>query len=268
MRALFTIFSLLLMTQAGLAGNAVEVHFNNSRDTIFIDMMNKLEIYIENDIIVNALGLPFEFSQYEGMIFWDTTYSDGLVKLENDMADAFLAHGYEVNPGFYDQIKPDTIHIYGGYSPVGIGLESGYMRMCYSMRFYVSNSAPEGEFCIDNIFYPPDRLWYFMPDIAPDYFDCQNESPENPDCPAVCFPVVHKSYLCGDANSDATAALSDAVWIINFVFVEGHSPYIYESGDCNCDGVVNISDAVWLINYVFVGGNPPCDTDGDGIMDC
>lgn len=45
-------------------------------------------------------------------------------------------------------------------------------------------------------------------------------------------------------------------------------------GDANGDGSVNVSDAVWIINYVFVGGDPPvsncCDncpptmTDIDG----
>jgi len=28
-------------------------------------------------------------------------------------------------------------------------------------------------------------------------------------------------------------------------------------GDANCDGFVDVSDAVWIINYVFVGGPPP-----------
>jgi hypothetical protein len=39
-------------------------------------------------------------------------------------------------------------------------------------------------------------------------------------------------------------------------------------GDVNCDGTCNVSDAVAIINYVFVGGNAPCDTNGDGIPDC
>ncbi|NIT58616.1 MAG: hypothetical protein GWN00_21035 [Aliifodinibius sp.] len=42
----------------------------------------------------------------------------------------------------------------------------------------------------------------------------------------------------------------------------------YEAGDANCDGVVNVSDAVWIINYVFISGNEPCDTNGDGELDC
>jgi len=79
---------------------------------------------------------------------------------------------------------------------------------------------------------------------------------------------IPQCYICGDANGDATVNISDAVAIINYVFVGGDPPDPIESGDCNCDDVCNVSDAVWIINYVFVGGNEPCDTDGDGIPDC
>jgi len=70
---------------------------------------------------------------------------------------------------------------------------------------------------------------------------------------------VNPYILCGDANSDESVNVSDAVWIINYVFVGGDPPTPIESGDVNCDGTVNVSDAVWIINYVFVGGNAPCD---------
>jgi hypothetical protein len=75
-------------------------------------------------------------------------------------------------------------------------------------------------------------------------------------------------YVCGDANSDTTVNVSDAVWIINYVFVGGGPPEPLKAGDPNCDETVNVSDAVWIINYVFMGSNAPCDTNADGIPDC
>jgi len=66
-------------------------------------------------------------------------------------------------------------------------------------------------------------------------------------------------YIPGDANNDKIVNVSDAVYIINFVFIGGAPPIPYESGNVNCDGSVNVSDAVYIINYVFVGGNEPCD---------
>jgi Dockerin type I domain len=73
---------------------------------------------------------------------------------------------------------------------------------------------------------------------------------------------------CGDANDDRFVNVSDAVYIINYVFVGGPAPYNYEAGDTNCDDLVNVSDAVSIINFVFTGGNEPCDTDGDDVPDC
>jgi len=74
--------------------------------------------------------------------------------------------------------------------------------------------------------------------------------------------------LCGDANADEAVNISDAVSIINYVFVGGNPPDPIQVGDVNCDGSCNVSDAVWIINYVFVGGDEPCDIDGDSIPDC
>jgi hypothetical protein len=65
------------------------------------------------------------------------------------------------------------------------------------------------------------------------------------------------AFVPGDANGDAAINVSDAVYIINYVFVAGPAPQPLESGDGNCDGTVNVSDAVYLINHVFTGGPAP-----------
>ena len=85
--------------------------------------------------------------------------------------------------------------------------------------------------------------------------------------------VVIKSYICnyyfcGDSNQDSAVNVSDAVFIINYVFTGGAAPVPYYAGDVNCDTTVNVSDAVYVINYVFSGGNTPCDVDGDEVPDC
>ena len=75
-------------------------------------------------------------------------------------------------------------------------------------------------------------------------------------------------YICGDANKSSSVNVSDAVFIINYVFSGGNPPDPLASGDANCSGSVNVSDAVYIINFVFSGGNYPCDTDGNGSPDC
>jgi hypothetical protein len=87
-------------------------------------------------------------------------------------------------------------------------------------------------------------------------------------CKADTLSFDVSTFICGDTNGDGNVNVSDAVWIINYVFIGGDPPDPIEAGDCNCDGNCNVSDAVYVINYVFIGGNAPCDTNGDDIPDC
>jgi hypothetical protein len=71
--------------------------------------------------------------------------------------------------------------------------------------------------------------------------------------PCNCMP--------GDANGDASHDISDAVYLISYIFGGGPvpTPYAVCSGDANCDCAVDISDAVFMIAYIFAGGPAPCD---------
>ena len=66
------------------------------------------------------------------------------------------------------------------------------------------------------------------------------------------------SFLCGDANADASVDISDAVYLIAYIFAGGPAPNPLVAGDANCDLAVDISDAVYLISYIFGGGPAPC----------
>jgi hypothetical protein len=65
-------------------------------------------------------------------------------------------------------------------------------------------------------------------------------------------------YLCGDANGDAGVDISDAVYLVAYIFAGGPAPDPLFAGDANCDMAVDISDAVYLIAYIFGGGPQPC----------
>jgi uncharacterized protein (TIGR02145 family) len=78
----------------------------------------------------------------------------------------------------------------------------------------------------------------------------------------ICLAMTDSNaeYVCGDTNSDETVNVSDAVYLINYVFVFGSpAPDPLCIGDANFDSDVNVSDAVYLINYVFVFGSPAPD---------
>ena len=63
---------------------------------------------------------------------------------------------------------------------------------------------------------------------------------------------------CGDANSDGSVNVSDAVYLIAYIFNGGPAPSPLGYGNVNCDSGINISDAVYLIAYIFSGGPAPC----------
>jgi len=65
-------------------------------------------------------------------------------------------------------------------------------------------------------------------------------------------------YHPGDANRDGSVDISDAVYLISYIFSGGSAPAPLLAGDANCDSAVDISDAVYLIAYIFSGGAAPC----------
>ncbi len=70
--------------------------------------------------------------------------------------------------------------------------------------------------------------------------------------------VVAPPYVCGDADGSDDVTISDAVYLINFVFNGGPAPNPLQAGDADCSSTITISDAVYLINFIFSGGPAPC----------
>lgn len=76
----------------------------------------------------------------------------------------------------------------------------------------------------------------------------------------LCEPQASCQGRCGNANGDASVNVSDAVYVINYVFVGGNAPLpVKACGNANGDMSLNVSDAVYIINFVFVGGASPGD---------
>ena len=69
---------------------------------------------------------------------------------------------------------------------------------------------------------------------------------------------VLRMRICGDMDGSGEINISDAVYLINYIFSHGPAPQDTRSGDIDCDGAVTIADAVYLINYIFSHGAAPC----------
>ena len=66
-----------------------------------------------------------------------------------------------------------------------------------------------------------------------------------------------QTFIYGDANGDGKFTVSDAIFLINYLFKGGPTPDPLEAGNANCDGDVNVDDVIYIINYLFKGGPPP-----------
>lgn len=64
--------------------------------------------------------------------------------------------------------------------------------------------------------------------------------------------------LCGDTDGSNSVTISDAVYLINYIFSGGPAPNPLLAGDADCSNAVTVSDAVYLINHIFSGGSAPC----------
>jgi hypothetical protein len=65
-------------------------------------------------------------------------------------------------------------------------------------------------------------------------------------------------YMCGDADHSGAVDISDAVYLIAYIFSGGAAPIPLAAGDADCSGGVDISDVVYLISHIFSGGAAPC----------
>ncbi|MCC6963511.1 MAG: VCBS repeat-containing protein [candidate division Zixibacteria bacterium] len=79
------------------------------------------------------------------------------------------------------------------------------------------------------------------------------------DFSGLTFLVNSLDWIRGDADGDGSIAISDAVYLVNYIFAGGPVPAPITSGDPDCSGAISISDGIYLINYIFGGGPAPCE---------
>jgi hypothetical protein len=108
------------------------------------------------------------------------------------------------------------------------------------------NFSADPQFCD-----PPNTDYHLRP-----YSPC---APANNDCGVLIGALpVGCSFECGDFDGDGSQNISDAVYLLQYIFGQGPPPLDVSGGDINCNGKINISDIVYLIYYIFYGGPEPC----------
>jgi hypothetical protein len=61
----------------------------------------------------------------------------------------------------------------------------------------------------------------------------------------------------GDCNGDGVLAITDGIFLFNYLFLGGEAPSCLESANSNDDGNVDITDGIHILNYLFLGGEKP-----------
>lgn len=98
-------------------------------------------------------------------------------------------------------------------------------------------------------------------DCACEPYVIQGVPPEHliSDSTAILFDYAYVVWdMSGDINSDGDINISDAVYLITWIFKGGPAPKRTGEADVNCDGTLNIADAVYIVSYIFQSGPEPC----------
>jgi hypothetical protein len=270
-------------------------HWND--DAVWMDMAGTgwMEMYEPPDPIVNAFGVIMGPANNLIDGFGENAYGEGWYRYPTDWWNIWF---YD-HPFTYDRFK--DIHLFVDFVPTApdasVVLAINWSTDLWSLegnppgprRPPLPGDEPELDYIGRHIVYQgevmpgPMEFDYTIPDYNPEWVsvDIMGQNFDIPggviehDCRSsldLAFVITNGppcSGKCGDANGDGTVNVSDAVWIINYVFIGGAAPIPLACGDANSDCTVNVSDAVWIINYVFIGGAQPgdCCPGGPGWID-
>ena len=198
----------------------------------------RVEVYLYNDDVITGLSAGFG-------------YNSDLIEITS--ADF---SGSIIPVGAYRNWKSDPANkrfLIGHCGIAGLStyIPAGTHRgLLCALNVRMLPSIRAGVVDIDTAFVPPSGFFELFPDYGSNSF-----VPEYADCGV---SDIRLGFVCGDANGSGTVNISDAVYLIAYIFSGGPAPSPLLAGDANCIGSVNISDAVYLIAYIFSGGPAPC----------
>lgn len=159
---------------------------------------------------------------------------DGAMHIQNyTLPDAYRTQPYFVQMTAIGGLPPYNWSFLGGDLPFGCNFNGG------------AAGTVTGT--------PTFNATYFFTFMAID-----SDAPFKADTISVSVTVVDPPYICGDADNSGGVTISDAVFLINYIFSGGPAPNPAQAADADCSGGVTVSDAVYLINFIFSGGAAPC----------
>jgi len=68
--------------------------------------------------------------------------------------------------------------------------------------------------------------------------------------------VLSVGFIRGEANGDGAMDITDAVFVLSYLFLGGTQPSCMDAADSNDDGTVDIADPTAILSTLFLGGSP------------
>ncbi len=75
-------------------------------------------------------------------------------------------------------------------------------------------------------------------------------------------------FARGDGNGDGAIDLSDAIFVLGFLFLGTPAPKCSPIADGNADGIVDIADPIFVLGFLFSGTAAPPPLSPDELNDC
>jgi hypothetical protein len=70
-------------------------------------------------------------------------------------------------------------------------------------------------------------------------------------------PGPRELFRRGDADSNQRLEITDAINLLNFLFLGGPEPPCQDAADADDNGQLQITDPIRILGYLFLGGDPP-----------
>src|SRR5687768_4504206 len=76
-------------------------------------------------------------------------------------------------------------------------------------------------------------------------------------------PTIENVFRRGDADGNCGVDITDAVYVLNYLFSGGPNPPCLDAADPNDTGTIDITDGIFILNYLFLGTTAPSDPGPD-----
>ena len=199
----------------------------------------------------NIAGLTNGFRVYSpNGAEWTTVTADTTGVIGKDEFDLIWAIDYFSITGSV----VDTVGFAGCVIMNPYGMPAYFDEITHTITIGPIGAEHNGRtICLDSSFTPPVRVWKWVTQSGDVLFP-------NWDGPH-CF-TVDPNYCCdirGDIDHNLTIDISDLVWLINYIFLNGPEPPCFDEADINGDGskVIDITDLIYFIDYIFLSGPEP-----------